>query len=145
MNERYFVDINGQFLGVFAGGAMPSSEAIEVPTMQPVPGAIWIGDAWQEPEASPPVLDSAQFEFLLALTGFGAVWDQLAQAAKNAGDLATYAGLIAERKRASFIQSRTLEVVAQFRDQAAQIAPEVDLSDNAILAAWDQAAAWGGL
>lgn len=145
MNERYFVDETGKLLGVFAGGAVPDVEAVEVPSLPPVPGSIWAGGAWQEPAPEAPVLSPAQFEFLLALTGFGAVWDQLAQAAKSAGDLAQYAALMAERRRSRFEQERTLNVVAQFRPVVAQIAPEVDLSEQAIKAAWDQAAAWGGL
>lgn len=108
----------------------------------------WTGAAWEEgemPPAEPAVLDPAQFEFLLALTGFGDVWDGLEAAAKAAGQMPQYAALKAERKRRTFRLDRTLAVVAQFRATAAQIAPDVDLTETAIRSAWAQAAAWKGL
>ena len=97
------------------------------------------------PPPEPEVLDPAQFEFMLALTGFGEVWEGLEQAAKDAGDMVTFAALRAERRRRNFYLDVTLAVVGQFRRQAAQIAPRVDLSDEAITAAWEQAAEWKGL
>ena len=102
-------------------------------------------DAAPPPPAEPRFLTPPQFEFLLALTGFGEVWDALADAAKAQGDMATFAALRAERVRSRFLLDVVLSVVDRFRDQAAQIAPEVDLSEAAIMAAWDQAEVYGGL
>lgn len=90
-------------------------------------------------------LTKRQFEFLLALTGFDAVWDALAAAAKAANDVTTYAGLIAERAGSRFRHDVTLITVGAFRDQAALIAPEVDLSDAAINTAWKQAEQFQGV
>jgi len=97
------------------------------------------------PEPKPADLTRAQFEYLLALTGFGTVWDALAENAEAAGDRETFARLKAERSRSRFLLDKTLAVVAQFREAAAQIAPEVDLSDDAIQQAWDKAAGYRGI
>lgn len=90
------------------------------------------------------VLTRPQFAFLLALTGFDDVWDALGAGAKAGGDMVSYATLKAERDRSAFRLDRTLGIVAQFRATAAQIAPDVDLSEAAIRAAWDQAEAFKG-
>lgn len=90
------------------------------------------------------LLTRPQFAFLLALTGFDDVWDALGAGAKAAGDMVAYATLKAERDRSAFRLDRTLGIVAQFRATAAQIAPDVDLSEAAIRAAWDQAEAFKG-
>lgn len=95
-------------------------------------------------EPAAPDLNAAQFEYLLANTGFGDVWDALEADAKG-GDRRQFAALRAERKRRTFKYDRVLQVVARFRDVAAQIAPGVDLSDSAIHAAWLEAENWGGL
>lgn len=125
-----------------AGTIQIPAPAGEFDTWDAEAGA-WIAGTAPAPE--PPVLDPARFEFLLALTGFGDVWDQLEAAAKAGGDMAQFAALKAERKRKSFQLDRTLRVVAQFRPVAAQIAPDTDLSDEAIRTAWTQAAAWRGI
>ena len=94
---------------------------------------------------APSDLSPTRFEFLLALTGFGEVWDAIAQQAKNSGDRSTYAALMAERKRSVFKLDRVLVVVEQFRDQAATAFPDVDLSEKAIRDAWKQAETYKGL
>ena len=120
----------------------------------PDAGAAQIGDAYDaatgvftrpDPVETYADLSKRKFEFMLALTGFGEVWDQLAAAAKSAGDVSTYAGLIAERSGANFRHDVTLITVGAFRDQAAAIAPGVDLSDAAINAAWKQAEQFQGV
>ena len=120
----------------------------------PDAGGAQIGDTYDaetgvytrpEPVIVAADLSRRQFEYMLALTGFGDVWDALAQAAKDAGNLDTFAALSAERKAANFNQERTLAVVAQFRDQAAFLAPGIDLSDAAIKTAWAQAETYSGL
>jgi hypothetical protein len=122
---------------------------IEVP-LRPGPGWRWTGAEWVDetpppPPPEPPELSRAQFDYLLALTGFGAVWDALADNAEAAGDRETFARLKAERSRSRFRLDVTLAVVAQFRDQAAQIAPDIDLSDEAIRQAWTKAADYRGM
>lgn len=107
------------------------------------------GQAFTPPAPKPVtdadrVLSRPQFAFLLARTGFDDVWDALQVGAKGQGDLTTYATLKAERDRSSFRLDRTLTIVTQFRTTAAQIAPDVDLSDAAIRAAWDQAEEFQG-
>ena len=101
--------------------------------------------AYVAPDPVPVDLSPAQFEYLLALTGFGEVWDAIAGQAKAAGDTSTFAALTAERRRGRFVLAVVLDVAARFRAAAAQIAPDVDLSDAAIRAAWDEAAQYGGL
>lgn len=142
---RFFLK-DGQYFETLTD-VPPADGAMPVP-QRPAPHWQWDGQGWIEGQISPPppaVLDPARFEYMLALTGFGDVWDALEQAARDGGDMVTFAALRAERRRKSFYQDVTLAVVAQFRRQAAQIAPGVDLSDDAIKAAWEQAAQWGGL
>lgn len=102
-------------------------------------------DAPPPPPDLPARLSPPQFEFLLTLTGFGDVWDALADQAKATGDLHVYAALRAERKRSRFNLDRVLKVVAAYADAAAQIAPDVDLSETAIRTAWEQAEQFEGL
>jgi len=109
-------------------------------------GEITVQEYTPEPKVyAPRNLTPAQFEYLLALSGFGAVWDAIAGDAAAGGDMETYAALMAERKRSRFRLDTVLAVVAQFADQAAAIAPEVDLSEAAIRAAWKQAEEYRGL
>lgn len=110
--------------------------------IEPPEGAL---TAPPEPPAPPEYLTAPQFEYLLALTAFGDVWDALAARALDTGDRGLFAALKAERSRARFELVTVLAVVDRFRDAAAQIAPEVDLSEAAIRAAWDQAKAYRGL
>jgi hypothetical protein len=80
-------------------------------------------------------LSPRRFEYLLAFTGLGDVWDAI-QAELKTRDRAQFAQLAAQRRALSFSQVKTLEFVAMFRPVAAQVAPDVDLSDDAIKAAW---------
>lgn len=88
-------------------------------------------------------LTPVQFEYMLANAGFDDVWEALEAAAKPA-DRAQFAMLKAERVRPKFQLARTLQIVATFRDTAAQLVPDFDLSEAAIRAAWDQAETYGG-
>ena len=122
-------------------------------------GAVYVvGEGWPgqvrtaagfETPPPPPLSDAEraltppQFAFLLALTGFDEVWDALEAAAKT-GDRAQYAALRAERARPRFRLDVTLGIVAKFRNMAELIAPDVDLSETAIRAAWEQAEQYGG-
>lgn len=114
-------------------------------------GIGWTYDAetgeFSEPEHVEAFADLTrkQFEFLLALTGFGDVWDALAEGAKASGDMLGYAQLKAERMGNTFRHDVTLATVAKFRPVAEQIAPEVDLSDQAITTAWEQALKFKGV
>lgn len=108
-----------------------------------------IADYVAPPPPPPPgdadrYLTPAQFVFLLALTGFDEVWDAIEAGAK-ANDRAQYAALKAEKMSSRFQLARVLVIVDQFRSVAAQIAPDVDLSEAAIRAAWDQAEVFGGV
>lgn len=101
-----------------------------------------------EPPPPPPTDDErfltpVQFEYMLANAGFDDVWGALEVAAKPA-DRAQFAMLKAERVRPKFQLARTLQIVATFRDTAAQLVPGFDLSEAAIRAAWDQAETYGG-
>ena len=119
----------------------------------PEAGAAGIGWAYDAAtgEFTPPEpverfadLSRRQFEFMLALTGFGDVWNALAEGAKAAGDMVTYASLVAERAGSKFRHDVTLATVAKFRAAAAQIAPDTDLSDEAISASWKLAEKFKG-
>ena len=88
--------------------------------------------------APPADLSPARFAWLLAYTGLGDVWDAMEAATKDT-DRATYAALVARRASRFFTLADTLAAVAQFAPLAAQVAPEVDLSETAIRAAWAQA------
>lgn len=115
---------------------------VETP-LQPGPDHTWNGTEWvyTAPPPPPPAdLSRAQFEWLLAFTGLGDVWDALQSTLKDT-DRATYAAIKMERQRTLYRLSVTLAEVAKMRPLAAQIAPDVDLSDAAILAAWELAEA----
>lgn len=90
-------------------------------------------------------LTRKQFTFLLRLTGFGAVWDALMNAAEAKGDRITAAALEAERAGDVFRLDRTLQVVASMREQAAKLVPDVDLSEAAIREAWETAEQFKGI
>lgn len=96
------------------------------------------------PPVSPidPVLTPRQFEWLLAFTGLGDIWDAL-EADTKATDRGAYAQLRAERRSAAFHLPETLAIVSKFRPAAAAIYPNADLSDTAIKTAWAQAAQYG--
>lgn len=134
-------DVKG--LAEFAEKYGPSPSALEGDA---VPGMLWDGHSLTLPDPkktdAPRDLSPVQFEYLLSLTGFGEVWDQIAADAKAAGDRATYAALMAERKRARFRLDVVLAVVARFADQVPQ---DVDLSEATIRAAWKDAEQFGGL
>jgi hypothetical protein len=115
---------------------------IETP-LPPAPNYDWNGAEWvQRPPApvGPADLSPAQFEWLLAFTGLGDVWDGIEAALKDT-DRATYAAIRMQRKRSVYQLDVTLQEVAKMRPVAAKIAPDVDLSDAAIKAAWDLAEA----
>jgi hypothetical protein len=92
----------------------------------------------ETPPAAPYVasdLSPRRFAYLLAYTGLGDVWDAI-QADLKTRDRAQFAQLAAQRSALSFSQVKTLAFVAMFRPVAEQVAPDVDLSDDAIKAAW---------
>jgi hypothetical protein len=82
-----------------------------------------------------PDLTPKRFEWLLAFTGLGDVWNALESDLKGK-DRAAYAVVKSERKSAYFALANTLALVAQFRPVARKVAPGADLSDDAIKAAW---------
>lgn len=84
-------------------------------------------------------LSKVEFEYLLALTGLDDVWGALEAALKDT-DRATYAAIRSQRVQTNFRQATTLGFVAQLRDLAATVAPAADLSDSAIIAAWETVA-----
>ena len=147
--RRVSVDENGQEVVTEITAADYPEGAQEVP-LRPSAAHEWTGTEWAhnpalEPPAPPEYLTAPQFEYLLALTGFGDVWDALAARALETGDRGLCAALKAERSRSRFELVNVLAVVEQFRDAAAQIAPDVDLSETAIRAAWQDAKAYRGL
>jgi hypothetical protein len=94
--------------------------------------------AYVEPEPlpyAPKDLSPRRFEYLLAYTGLGDVWDAL-EAELKGTDRASYAQIKAQRSALSFSQDKTLGLIAVFADTAKRVAPDADLSDDAIKAAW---------
>lgn len=72
-------------------------------------------------------LSQAQFEWILAFTGLGDVWDGIEAALKDT-DRATYAAIRMQRKRSVYQLDVTLQEVAKMRPLAAKIAPDVERS-----------------
>ena len=139
----HYVDKTGKYLGYFDGKAPSDATALDVAPETATD--LWNGTEWtKNPNADAPSLTSAQFEWLLAYTGFADLWEALEKAAKGE-DRVRYAALKAERANTEFRLKRALAVVATFRPIAAQIMPEIDLSDDAIKAAWMQAADFKGI
>lgn len=85
-------------------------------------------------------LTKPQFEWLLAYTGLDDVWDALEISLKSI-DRATYATLKLQRNQTNFRLPVTLKFISDLSDQIALIAPDTDLSDPTIRAAWAQALA----
>jgi hypothetical protein len=106
-------------------------------------GEVTIPDAPPPPDPGPPELTPRQFEWLLAHTGLEDVWDAVQAWAKADGNRALYAGLKAQRAASVFVLATTLA----FKNEpavlaiTAAVAPDADLSDDAVRAAWDLAAA----
>ena len=84
---------------------------------------------------APSDLSPRRFKYLLALTGLDDVWDAL-QAELKDTDRAAYAQVKAHRSASTFSQTKTLDLVAMFKDTATRVAPDADLSDEAIKTAW---------
>lgn len=80
-------------------------------------------------------LTKPEFVKLLALNGWEDVWDGL-EAALKAQDISLYAEIRSQREQANFRLDATLAFVAQVKPIVQQIAPEIDLSEAAIRAAW---------
>jgi hypothetical protein len=126
----------GQYLGYIEGEEHRPEGGIVIETPPLRASDIWQNGAWvANPNADPLPLSAARFEWLLAYTGLDDVWAALEGAVK-AQDRAAYASIRAQRAKRQFHLDKTLAMVAQFRPVAAQIAPDADLSDNAIRAAW---------
>ena len=83
----------------------------------------------------PSDLSPRRFAYLLAITGLDDVWSAL-EAELKGTDRAAFAQIKAQRSAVSFSQAKTLGLVAMFADAAKRVAPEADLSDDAIKAAW---------
>lgn len=138
---KILVDADGKLIGVYAR-VEPDGESFEAETLPPAWHYRWINGEWVEgelPEAPAPVLDAPRFEYLLAFTGLDDVWDALFAALRET-DRAAYAALKAQRAKGQFHLDVTLALVGQYRDAAQQTAPDADLSEGAIRAAWDMAA-----
>jgi hypothetical protein len=92
-----------------------------------------------EPVANPfPDLSAFWFEWLLSYSGLGDVWEAV-EAALRDTDRATYADVRAQRRATVYTLAGTLAMVAELRPVADGVAPEIDLSDQAIMAAWSAA------
>jgi hypothetical protein len=89
---------------------------------------------------APKVLSKVRFEWMLAITGLDRAWTALEDwAVVTAPE--TYAALRANRAATTFRQDKTLAMIAELRQVLDQIAPEFDLTDQAIKDAWAQAEA----
>jgi hypothetical protein len=84
---------------------------------------------------APSDLSPRRFEYMLAYTGLDDVWSAL-EAELKGTDRALYAQIKAQRSTLSFSQAKTLGLVAMFADTAKRVAPNADLSSDAIKAAW---------
>ncbi len=84
-------------------------------------------------------LSPRQFIWMLAYSGLEETWDALEAHTKDT-DPFVYANLKAQRAARSFEYDLTMSFVADLRPLAEQITPDVDLSEEAITAAWDLAA-----
>lgn len=110
--------------------------------IRPNPWARWDGSRWiagEQPPAPPPSLSPARFEWLLAYTGLGDVWDAL-EAELRLVDRAQFAAVRAQRRKSVYDLDATLSAVGTWREHAARFADGVDLSETAIRAAWTMAA-----
>jgi hypothetical protein len=110
-------------------------------------GGVTVDPDWVEfvppVEALPYVasdLTARRFAYLLAFTGLGDVWAALENELKETSR-ESYAQIVAQRSATSFSQEKTLSLVAMFRQTAHQVAPDADLSEAAIKAAWIKAEA----
>lgn len=84
-------------------------------------------------------LSPRQFVWMLAYSGLEETWDALEAHTKDT-DPIIYANLKAQRAARAFEYDLTMAFVADMRPMAAQITPDVDLSEETISAAWDLAA-----
>lgn len=91
-----------------------------------------------EAQASTADLTKPQFEWLLAYTGLDDVWDALEVSLKVI-DRPTYATLKLQRNQTNFRLPVTLKFISDLSDQIALVAPDTDLSEPTIRAAWAQA------
>jgi hypothetical protein len=110
------------FDDVYAGFVENADGSFSPPAVAPTPYA-------------PSDLTPRRFEWLLAFTGLGDVWDALAAELKST-DRAMFAQLKAQRSALSFSQDKTLRLIAMFAETAQRVAPDADLSDKAIKDAW---------
>jgi hypothetical protein len=97
--------------------------------------------AYVEPEPLPYVasdLSPRRFKYLLAVTGLEDVWAALENELKET-NRESYAQIVAQRSATSFSQVKTLGLVAMFKQTAQHVAPDADLSEAAIKAAWIKA------
>tara|TARA_R110000744_G_scaffold176064_1_gene294949 strand:+ start:523 stop:978 length:456 start_codon:yes stop_codon:yes gene_type:complete len=113
--------------------------SVRVP-LRPASHWDWDGEEWVEGinEAmvyKPTDLSPRRFEYLLAYTGLDDVWVALEAELKTI-DRAKFAQIKAQRKALSFPQEKTLALVAMFATTAQAVAPDADLSEDAIKAAW---------
>lgn len=100
--------------------------------------AIQAEEAALEDAAKEQDLTKPQFEWLLAYTGLDDVWDALEVSLKGI-DRPTYATLKLQRNQTNFRLPVTLKFISDLSDQIALVAPDTDLSEPTIRAAWAQA------
>ena len=84
---------------------------------------------------APSDLSPRRFEYLLAYTGLDDVWSAL-EAELRDTDRESFAQIKAQRSALSFSQEKTLALVSVFAATAKRVAPDADLSNDAIKAAW---------
>lgn len=85
-------------------------------------------------------LTKPQFEWLLTFTGLDDVWDALRSALKET-DRAKCATLDLQRNQTNFRLSVTLQFISDLSSVISQVAPDTDLRETTIRAAWKQALA----
>jgi hypothetical protein len=128
----------------FTAEANDKGAAFDVSAMVAEIEAFGVIAPYVEPVPVPvpvPVVDPLRdlspkaFAWLLAFSGLGDVWDALELRTRST-DRASFALLKSERLADVYRLDVTLALVAQFRTLAQELEPEIDLSDNAIKAAW---------
>jgi hypothetical protein len=97
----------------------------------------WDGSSWvpYDPPYKASDLTPRRFEYLLAYTGLDDVWSAL-EAELKTTNLALFAQIKAQRSASAFSQDKTLAFIDMFSVVTQQIAPEADLSEETIKAAW---------
>jgi len=139
MNDGFYSPEIGYFEVIGGTAFTPPNGTIKTP-QKPSPDHVFDGSKWVLAEVVPdqidafPDLTARQFAWMLAYTGLGDVWDKVELQLKD--DRAQYAAVKSARSAGRFKIGATLEAVKMLKPVAQAVAPDTDLSEGAIRAAW---------